>query len=63
MKANRIQENFKAFELSDADYETITDLGKVPVRFGGIPSTFDPAWKVNVFNTPEEQASSLLEPF
>ncbi|KAJ5634251.1 hypothetical protein N7528_002093 [Penicillium herquei] len=63
VKPARIEANFQAFDLCDEDYDALTSLGKVPIRFGGIPCTFDPAWKVNVFNTPEEQAAGLLEPF
>lgn len=63
VKPSRIEANFQAFELDDRDYDALTKLGQVPVRFGGIPFTFEPAWGVNVFNTPEEQAAGLLEPF
>ncbi|KAL3461873.1 aldehyde reductase 1 [Aspergillus heterothallicus] len=63
VKPARIESNFQAFDLADEDYQALTDLGKTPVRFGGMPFTFDPAWKVNVFNTPEEQAAGLHEPF
>lgn len=63
VKPARIAANFDAFDLSDSDYEALLALGKLPVRFGGIPCTFDPAWQVNVFNSPEEQSRDLLEPF
>ncbi|KAM0561259.1 hypothetical protein ACHAPJ_003137 [Fusarium lateritium] len=63
VKASRIESNFQAFDLSDEDYDKLTDLGKTPVRFGGLPCTFDPAWKVNVFNTSEERAAGLFQPF
>ncbi|ETS78612.1 hypothetical protein PFICI_10674 [Pestalotiopsis fici W106-1] len=62
VKPARIEANFQAFELSDEHYAALTNLGKVPVRFGGLPYTFDPAWKVNVFDTPEERAADLFEP-
>lgn len=58
----RIEVNFQAFDLDDDDYAKLTDLGRVPTRFGGIPFTFDPAWSVNVFDTPEERAAGLFEP-
>ncbi|CAG9994392.1 unnamed protein product [Clonostachys byssicola] len=63
VKPARIEQNFQAFELSDEDYDKLVALGKEPVRGGGLPFTFDPAWAVNVFNTPEEQQAGLLEPF
>ncbi|KAL4791476.1 aldehyde reductase 1 [Aspergillus venezuelensis] len=63
VKPARIEQNFQAFDLADADYETLLALGKAPVRFGGVPFTFDPAWGVNVFDTPEEREAKLLEPF
>lgn len=63
VKPARIEANAQAFDLSDEDYDALVALGKVPTRFGGLPYTFDPAWKVNVFDTPEERAAGLLEPF
>ncbi|KAJ5379850.1 uncharacterized protein N7496_002278, partial [Penicillium cataractarum] len=45
VKPLRIEANFQAFDLDDKDHELLTDLGKVAVRFGGIPYTFDPAWE------------------
>ncbi|KAH7127613.1 Aldo/keto reductase [Dactylonectria macrodidyma] len=65
VKVSRIESNFQAFDLSDEDYAELTALGKTPVRFGGLPYTFDPAWRVNVFNTPEERNNvlGLVEPF
>ncbi|KAJ4315827.1 hypothetical protein N0V84_008161 [Fusarium piperis] len=63
VKPSRIESNFQAFDLSNEDYEELTALGKTPVRFGGLPYTFDPGWKVNVFNTAEEREAGLFEPF
>ncbi|KAL3446318.1 aldehyde reductase 1 [Aspergillus insuetus] len=63
VKPARIESNFQAFDLADDDYHALTNLGKTPVRFGGVPFTFNPAWMVNVFNTPEERAAGLHEPF
>ncbi|CAK7207279.1 hypothetical protein SEUCBS139899_010089 [Sporothrix eucalyptigena] len=63
VKPPRIEANAQAFDLDDDDYATLVALGKVPTRFGGLPYTFAPAWKVNMFDTPEERAAGLLEPF
>ncbi|CAK7217883.1 hypothetical protein SCUCBS95973_003298 [Sporothrix curviconia] len=63
VKPARIEDNFQAFDLGDEDYATLVAPGKQPTRFGGLPYTFVPAWMVNVFDTPEERAAGLLEPF
>ncbi|OHF04031.1 aldehyde reductase 1 [Colletotrichum orchidophilum] len=64
VKPSRIESNFQVFDIDNESYETLTELGrKAPARFGGLPFTFDPAWKVNVFDTPEERNADLLEPF
>ena len=63
VKPSRIEANFQAFDIADEDYKALLELGKTPVRFGGVPYTFDPAWKVNVFDTPEERKAGLHEPF
>lgn len=62
VKPHRIAENLLAFELDEDDYAALVKLGETPARFGGLPYTFAPAWKVNVFDTEEERASNLFEP-
>ncbi|KAF4886659.1 Aldehyde reductase 1 [Colletotrichum fructicola] len=64
VKASRIESNFQVFDLDGDSYEALTELGrKDPARFGGLPFTFNPAWKVNVFDTPGERNAGLHEPF
>ncbi|KAF4907635.1 Aldehyde reductase 1 [Colletotrichum viniferum] len=64
VKPSRIESNFQVFDLDDDSYEVLTELGrKDPARFGGLPFTFNPAWKVNVFDTPGERNAGLHEPF
>ncbi|EXJ77303.1 hypothetical protein A1O3_10461 [Capronia epimyces CBS 606.96] len=64
VKPSRIESNFQVYDLDDQSYDALLNLGRrQPTRFGGIPYTFDPAWEVNVFNTPDEAAANLFEPF
>ncbi|KAF9875372.1 aldehyde reductase i [Colletotrichum karsti] len=64
VKPSRIESNFQVFDIDNESYETLTALGrKESARFGGLPFTFDPAWNVNVFGTPQERKAGLLEPF
>lgn len=47
-----------------SSFEKPTELGrKAPTRFGGLPFNLNPAWKVNVFDTPEGRNVGLPEPF
>ena len=54
----------RAVLLTTHSYEALTELGRrQPTRFGGLPFTFENAWRVNVFDTPEERKANLFEPF
>ncbi|KAG0139495.1 hypothetical protein CROQUDRAFT_54649 [Cronartium quercuum f. sp. fusiforme G11] len=54
---SRIVSNFKEIEISDADYQAISNIGRdKEVRFN-VPATYAPSWLVNVFETDIEQSA------
>ncbi|KAI0645088.1 Aldo/keto reductase [Trametes meyenii] len=54
----RIESNFQQVELSDEDYETLTDLGrKNPKRFN-VKTTYPLFWDINIFNDDAEKTTT-----
>lgn len=53
---SRIESNFKEIELSDEEFEKISELGKKTTIRYNVPVTYEPKWNVNVFNTEAEKA-------
>ncbi|KAH9810563.1 NADP-dependent oxidoreductase domain-containing protein [Melampsora americana] len=54
---SRIESNFKEIEISDSDYEAISNIGKgKEVRYN-VPVTYASSWLVNVFETEIEQSA------
>lgn len=53
---SRIESNFQQIELSDSDYQAVTDLLKQGkhTRFN-IAHTYETPWDINIFGEPEEQ--------
>lgn len=56
--ASRIEENFKAVEISDEAYRKLTEFGKTKAARFNIPATANvPKWDVCLFGTAEEQSA------
>ena len=54
----RIVSNFQQIELSDEDFEKLTELGrKNPKRFN-VKTTYPPYWDINIFNDELEKTTT-----
>ncbi|EJF60692.1 Aldo/keto reductase [Dichomitus squalens] len=54
----RIVSNFQQIELSDEDYEKLSELGrKSPKRFN-VKTTYPPFWDINIFGDELEQSTT-----
>ena len=54
----RIESNFKQVELSDEDYEKLTELGRKHPRRYNVKTTYGILWDINIFNDPAEQVAT-----
>lgn len=52
---SRIKSNFDDFELSQADFDEINEVGKKNQVRTNIGALYSPKWPLNIFDTPEEQ--------
>jgi L-glyceraldehyde reductase len=55
VQEERILSNFKQFELSQEDYNTITAIGHGNYTRFNIPYNYSPNWDLNVFGEPDEK--------
>ena len=54
----RIVSNFQQIELSDEDFEKLTELGrKNPKRFN-VKTTYPPYWDINISNDELEKSTT-----
>ena len=54
----RIVSNFQQIELSDEDFEKLTELGrKNPKRFN-VKTTYPPYWDINIFGDELEKTAT-----
>ena len=54
----RIVSNFQQIELTDEEYEKLSDLGrKTPKRFN-VKTTYPPFWDINIFGDELEKTTT-----
>ena len=57
-RAERIVSNFQQIELTDEEYEKLSDLGrKTPKRFN-VKTTYPPFWDINIFGDELEKTTT-----
>ncbi|KZS87108.1 Aldo/keto reductase [Sistotremastrum niveocremeum HHB9708] len=58
VQEDRIKSNFKQVELSEEDYNRITEIGRKDYTRFNIPNHYNPSWNINLFGEPEEATAA-----